>query len=123
MCLVRSLFAWLFERTRGPGDMADDRALAVGCRGVVWVLVVCDDGTWGLWFPAGTGIIGGCFEEHLIDREGALGRAGRGSGVWSGIRVARGGERGLECWMWGWEMGAIVDIDVRTATGMELGSD
>lgn len=62
--------------------MVDDRTLAVGRRSVIWVLVVCDDSPWGLRFAAGTGVIGGCFEEHLIDREGALRRAGGRSRVW-----------------------------------------
>ena len=79
---------------------------------MIWVLVVCDDGPWGLGFAAGTGVVGRCFEEHLIDREGALRRARGRSRVCGGIRVARRGEGGLEREMWRWEMGAMVEIDV-----------
>lgn len=39
-----------------------------------------------------------------------------------GIRVAWGGERGLERGMGGWEVGAMVDIDIkRSSTRMGLG--
>lgn len=113
MGLIHSLFAGLLERAwRRARDVAHDRTLAVGRWGVIWVLVVCDDGAWGLRFATGTGVVCGCFEEHLIDREGALRGAGGRSRVCVGIRVTWRGEGGLEREMWRWEMGAMVDIDV-----------
>lgn len=88
------------------------------------MLVVCDDSAWGLRFAAGTRVVGGCFEEHLIDREGALGGAGGRSGAVVGIRVPRGSECGLERQVGRGEMGAMVDIDVEgTATGLGVMSD
>jgi len=56
VCLVGSLFArgveWTCSRS---GDRTNDEALGVGHRSVIWVLVVCDHGAWGLWFGAGWG--------------------------------------------------------------------
>jgi hypothetical protein len=78
---------------------------------------MCDDGPWGLGFAAGTGVVCRCFEEHLIDREGALRRAGGRSRVHVGPRVTWRGERGLEREVWRWEMGAMVDL-VEGASGL-----
>ena len=78
--------------------------------------MACDNGAWGLWFATGTWVLGGCLEEHLIDREGALGRAGRRSRVWARMRVPWGREGGLKHGMGRWEMGAALDIDIEAAT-------
>lgn len=85
------------------------------------MLVVCKDSPWGLGFAAGAGVVGRRFEEHLIDGKGALGRAGGRSLVCAGSRATRRGKRCLMRGMRGWEMGAMVDIDIeRSDAGMGL---
>lgn len=84
------------------------------------MLVVSNDSPWGLGLPAGTGVVCGCFEEHLVDGEGTLRRAGRGSRLLWGIRVTWRGERGLEGVVGRGKMGAMVDIGVKgTSTGLD----
>lgn len=119
MRLVHALFARLVERAwRG---VTHDRALAVWGWSVIRVLVVCEDSPWRLGFAAGAGVVGGCFEEHLIDGKGALGRAGGRSLLGVGSRATWRGESGLVRGMRGREMGAMVDIDIEGSdTGMGL---
>lgn len=123
MCLIRALFAGLFERAR-RGNVAHNGALSGGSWSVIRVLVVRDDGPWRLGFSAGTRVVCGCFDEHLIDGKGALRRAGRGPGLLWGIRMTWCGEGGLEGRMGRRKMGSMVDIDVEGAsTGLRMMSD